>query len=169
MKYLLLHLRVAGILERGEEGRLILKELPHRLVSPGARPTPESNEDVTSSLLLERTHHAAEIHADGARAWKSHANKLKRKFAQVQHNRVEFAAKPSGKTEKTSQTQCLDRLWGRLKSYIPKEIRNKNKAGGVNDTLRQYLRSFVWRHNTREGKDKILASLGQLCKRHNCE
>ena len=67
-------------------------ELPHRLVSPGARPTPASKEDVTSSLLLERARHAAEIHADGA---KSHANKLKRKFAQVHHNRMEFTAKPA--------------------------------------------------------------------------
>ena len=27
----------------------------------------------------------------------------------------------------------------------------------------------VWRHNTGKGKDKILAALKQLCKRHNCQ
>ena len=34
---------------------------------------------------------------------------------------------------------------------------------------RQYLRSFVWRHNTGKGKDQILAALEQLRKRHNCQ
>ena len=35
-----------------------------------------------------------------------------------------------------------------LKTYIPKEVHNKNKTGGINETMRHYMRRFVWRHKT---------------------
>ena len=35
-----------------------------------------------------------------------------------------------------------------LKTYIPKEVHNKNKIGGINETMRHYMRRFVWRHKT---------------------
>jgi hypothetical protein len=44
--YFLCHLRIAGCIECGAEGKVILKELPLVLLAPGSRPPTESLKDV---------------------------------------------------------------------------------------------------------------------------
>ena len=50
-KWLVLHVRVGGLVERGADGKSLLS-LPHRLVRPGAVPPTESIEDIRHSGLL---------------------------------------------------------------------------------------------------------------------
>ena len=44
--YFLCHLRIAGCLERREDGRVLLKDLPLVALAPGSRPPTESVQDV---------------------------------------------------------------------------------------------------------------------------
>ena len=48
------HLRIAGCLERGAEGNVILKELLLVLLAPGCRPPTESLKDVQHAGFFQR-------------------------------------------------------------------------------------------------------------------
>ena len=65
-KYFLCHVRCAGALERGSEGRCLLSPLPPKLVEEGARPVVESVQDVLTSSLLSSQ---ARVFSVGARSW----------------------------------------------------------------------------------------------------
>lgn len=161
-KYLLLFWRFAGALERGQHGKFLISELPYVMTSPCGRPPAESMNDVKSSRLLERTVPKAKIFADGNKAWKSHAESMKRRCFQVRHVKMEFTRKARG--HKTHGTQCIDRKWSALKRYIPKELSTKTKDGALNPQLNEYIYSYVWRCNTPQGQQlKELGALARKC------
>ena len=162
-KYLLFFWRFAGALERGHGGRFLIRELPHVMVGPGGRPPTESTYDVTQSKLLERTQTSTKIYADGNQAWLGHCKVLKRKCYQVKHVKMQWTKKSSSRVVKTHGTQCLDRLWSSLKKYIPKELSCKHAGSrNLNQKVREYIYSFVWRHNV--AKEKRLNQLGNLAR-----
>ena len=163
-KYLLFFWRFAGALERGHGGRFLIRELPHVMVGPGGRPPTESKYDVTQSKLLERTQTSTKIYADGNKAWLGHCKVLKRKCYQVKHVKMQWTKKSSSRVVKTHGTQCLDRLWSSLKKYIPKELSCKHAGSrNLNQKVREYIYSFVWRHNV--AKEKRLNQLGNLARK----
>ena len=123
----------------------------------------ESKYDVTQSKLLERTQTSTKIYADGNKAWLGHCKVLKRKCYQVKHVKMQWTKKSSSRVVKTHGTQCLDRLWSSLKKYIPKELSCKHAGSrNLNQKVREYIYSFVWRHNV--AKEKRLNQLGNLAR-----
>ena len=159
-KHLLLYWRWGGLVERGQGGKIVLAELPHKLASPDARPPVESNSEIEACAFMSRIHGSATVFADGARSWRAHAKAKRLKFSQVNHSKMQFT-KPRGPRRKAAGTQVLDRQWKSLKQYVPREVANKNALDrSVNDSLRAYVYSWVWRHNV--GIPTLLSSLGHL-------
>ena len=124
-KHLLLYWRWGGLVERGQGGKIVLAELPHKLVSPDARPPVESNSEIEACAFMSRIHGSATVFADGARSWRAHAKAKRLKFSQVNHSKMQFT-KPRGPRRKAAGTQVLDRQWKSLKQYVPREVANKN-------------------------------------------
>ena len=80
-KCFLCHLRIPRCLQRGAEGKVILKELPMVLVAPGFRPPAESLKDVQHAEFFQRF----EKVQNGSKAWKSQALKQGFQLSAVSH------------------------------------------------------------------------------------
>ena len=89
--YFLTHLRWAGAIERGCEGRLLLHKLPFTLLVPGARPAVESLQDVRPTQFLEKLERPVTVHADGAKVWRSECTRQQLAFRNVVHCSCENA------------------------------------------------------------------------------
>ena len=146
---LLIYHRVAGILERGGNGRLILASLPLEPVRPDGGPPTESKNDIQVSKLLERVcGRKAFMHSDGNIAWQSECRSRKIAQASVVHSKMEFARKLTPEENRKSKaawksrpmktskvqknvngkaprgvnicgTQSIDSTWRYLKRYMP--------------------------------------------------
>ena len=109
---------------------------------------------------MSRIHGSSTLFADGARSWRAHARDKHLEFSEVKHSKMQFT-RTRGPRRKAAGTQVLDRQWQSLKQYVPKEVANKNALDrSVNDSLRAYVYSWVWRHNV--GIPSLLSSLGHL-------
>jgi hypothetical protein len=62
-------MRMVGLLERNG-GKLLLKELPIRLVPPGAPPPPESAQDLSSTSTMKHVAPGCCLFTDSAHAWR---------------------------------------------------------------------------------------------------
>ena len=76
-----------------------------------------------------------------------------------------------GRLGKVGGTQCLDRLWGVLKAWLPRQLNIKKKSEGhgmVNPHLKETTYQWLW-HGNKTVNDKftpeqMLKDLGKLCK-----
>ena len=81
------HIRCAGLVERGDDAKLLCVPLPLELQSAGSRPPTESTYDAQSSELLSKldvqnTH----LFSDGNRAWAKCAQEAGIEWSQVKHS-----------------------------------------------------------------------------------
>ena len=135
-RYFLTHFRWAGSLQRGQGGKLALAKLPTILLRPQSRPPTESLRDVRMSKLLEKVPRGCTVHGDGARAWKSESKRLKLRFKNVVHYKMQFSKLVRvRRLPKLTGMQCLDQTWKQLKRYIPKELRSRDK-----------MTTIAWKH-----------------------
>ena len=125
--YFLCHLRIAGCLERRENGKVLLKDLPLVALAPGSRPPTESVQDVQHTgffqAVVKNAH--TRMHADGNRAWRSQARLHKLKFSSVSHSKMQFTKKV-GTQRLLTGTQKLDGFWKLLKKFVPTQIRTRD-------------------------------------------
>ena len=123
------HIRIVGLKQRDGDGIVAL--LPMKLVPPGSSPPPESKAEVIESKLLKRIvrKRPAGLFSDGAKAWlaalKEPGMKQVRKLA-VAHRKRQWTkkfpmAKKSKSLSRTGGTQCIDRWWEGVDSFIPKQ------------------------------------------------
>lgn len=143
-----------------------MAKLPTILLRPQSRPPAESLKDVRISKLLEKVIPGATVHADGARAWKSESKRLKLRFKNVVHCKMQFSKLVRvRRLPKLTGTQCLDQTWKQLKRYIPKELRSRDQTTRRdNHRLEEYVWSFLFRMNARP---KLLEALGKLAQKAN--
>ena len=143
-----------------------MAKLPTILLRPQSRPPTESLRDVRMSKLLEKVTRGCTVHGDGARAWKSESKRLKLRFKNVVHYKMQFSKLVRvRRLPKLTGTQCLDQTWKQLKRYIPKELRSRDKnTRRDNNRLETYVWSFVFRMNARP---KLLEALGKLATKAN--
>ena len=143
-----------------------MAKLPTILLRPQSRPPTESLRDVRMSKLLEKVPRGCTVHGDGARAWKSESKRLKLRFKNVVHYKMQFSKLVRvRRLPKLTGTQCLDQTWKQLKRYIPKELRSRDKnTRRDNNRLETYVWSFVFRMNARP---KFLEALGKLATKAN--
>ena len=165
--YFLCHLRIAGCLERGADGKVILKELPLVLLAPGSRPPTESLKDVqhTGFFQFQRLVKSKKtrVHADGNKAWKSQALKQGFQFSAVSHVRMQFTKRVRSKKLLTG-TQKLDGFWKLLKKFVAPRFRTRDpKDRRVAKHLLDTVRSFMFRHNC---GCQLWSQLGKLAKEH---
>ena len=118
-KYFLCHVRIAGCIERGDHGKVLLCDLPIIPLAPGSRPPTESLQDVRHSGFFDRLvkSSATRVHADGNRAWKSEAQRRKFCFSSVAHVKMQFTKRVYRK-QLLSGTQKMDGFWKLLKRYV---------------------------------------------------
>lgn len=153
------HVRWAGAVERGTNGKLLLHKLPFSLLTPGARPAVESLQDVRSTRFLEKIVRPCCVHADGAKSWRSECRKFRLPFRNVVHVKMQFSkmVKVKGKRKLTG-TQLLDQVWRHLKKYVPKELSTREGLGTRDAArLEQYVRSFQFRWNQKMNLADALA------------
>ena len=101
-----------------------------------------------------------------ARAWKSESKRLRLRFKNVAHCKMQFSklVRVRG-LPKLTGTQCLDQTWKQLKRYIPKELRSRDQTTRRdNHRLEEYVWSFLFRMNVRP---KLLEALGKLAQKAN--
>ena len=173
-KWLVLHIRVGGLVERGARGRCLLSFLPARLVRPGAVPPTESIDDIRHSGLLKCVHadskvlpidrsKSVHIHSDGCQAWSSECKRIGLKHKAVKHFKMQFVKKdpkPSKGQSPLVGTQKLDRLWAELKKFLGSSLTAKNTDKDVNPRLLQYVQAFQWRYNAED----LWKLTGDLCR-----
>ena len=143
------HLRVAGAIERGPAGRVLLDVLPLVALTPGARPPTESSHDVNQTRFFEKIQRGrgTRIHADGNRAWKAEAKKAGFQFSSVSHSRMQFVKKVPRKKLFTG-TQLLDSFWKILKQFVVSNLRTRGKFDRrVDRRLLDQIKAFMYRHN----------------------
>lgn len=106
------------------------------------------------------------VHGDGARAWKSESKRLRLRFKNVVHCKMQFSKLVRvRRLPKLTGTQCLDQTWKQLKRYIPKELRSRDQTTRRdNHRLEEYVWSFLFRMNVRP---KLLEALGKLAQKAN--
>ena len=68
-----------------------MEMLPTILLRPQSRPPAESLKDVRTSKLLEKVIPGCTVHGDGARAWKSESKRLRLRFKNVVHCKMQFS------------------------------------------------------------------------------
>ena len=155
--YFLCHLRIAGCLECGAEGKVILKELPLVFLAPGSRPHWFFSSSSAWWNPKER------VHADGNKAWKSQALKQGFQFSAVSHVRMQFTKRVRSKKLLTG-TQKLDGCWKLLKKFVAPRFRTRDpKDRRVAKHLLDTVRSFMFRHNCGY---QLWSQLGKLAKEH---
>jgi hypothetical protein len=160
-----LHLRVLGLCQRG--GPLLLKILPHKLIKKGARPSPESTDEVMKSSILQhiKKRRSSVLFTDGAAAWPAALKKSKLSGVtcqQVRHKRGEFVKRVATSRSHSSLagTQSLDARWKSLCDAIPTNVPTRpNRA--TSSRLFQYMWSWLWRHNMDVNAD-LLTELGKI-------
>ena len=147
-----LHIRCAGALQR--DGPVLLAPLPAKLVVPGARPPTESLQDVYSSgLVTKLAPGATQAFSDGNKAWKKVCLEAGLPFEEVVHKHLQFARwfkkrKGAPGASCIAGTQALDRFWGEVKSYLPKQVVARKKAAPVlNSRLWEYTYACAFRHS----------------------
>ena len=150
--------------KEGKEANLA--KLPTILLRPQSRPPAESLKDVRASKLLEKVIPGCTVHGDGARAWKSESKRLRLRFKNVVHCKMQFSKLVRvRRLPKLTGTQCLDQTWKQLKRYIPKELRSRDQTTRRdNHRLEEYVWSFLFRMNVRP---KLLEALGKLAQKAN--
>ena len=123
---------------------MVIAQAPLTLVPKGAKPPPESVQEVLDSELFSRTQRKSICYADGARAWPAAAKQVRKgfKFKQVSHVRSQF-------TKKTRKyvygTQTLDRAWMWMKRFLGHGLKSRVRDQ-VNPALLHKCFQFVWRH-----------------------
>ena len=147
--YFLCHLRIAGCLERRENGKVLLKDLPLVALAPGSRPPTESVQDVQHTgffqAVVKNAH--TRMHADGNRAWRSQARLHKLKFSSVSHSKMQFTKKV-GSQRLLTGAQKLDGFWKLLKKFVPTQIRTRDlRDRRICKQVLEHVKSFMWRHN----------------------
>ena len=147
--YFLCHLRIAGCLERRENGKVLLKDLPLVALAPGSRPPTESVQDVQHTgffqAVVKNAH--TRMHADGNRAWRSQARLHKLKFSSVSHSKMQFTKKV-GCQRLLTGTQKLDGFWKLLKKFVPTQIRTRDlRDRRICKQVLEHVKSFMWRHD----------------------
>ena len=82
------------------------------------------------------------------------ARKMRMSLVQVNHQAKQFAVKlkkaPKRGFSKVGGTQSLDRAWGVLKKWLPKQLNVKNRSTGqslVNLHLKKKMFQWFWRRN----------------------
>lgn len=161
-------LRLCGIKQR--DGAVVIAVLPIKLTPPGAAPPPESTDEILESKLLTRVDDKgfAILFSDGAKGWpkaiKQSGRRNIKNYA-VSHKKFQFTAKLRKKPiggSRTAGTQCIDRWWESLDSFIPSQLHAKRKGGGINEAITDYCFAFAWRSHLRADAD-MRASLGKIC------
>jgi hypothetical protein len=152
--YWLLYVRVIGLKRRGG-GKIYIKFLPYKLVRPKGKPPPLSSAELVSCGILRRCGKGSVVFSDGAKAYHAIITRTQRgklKTRQVAHNRLEFTKKCStGKGHsKVAGTQAIDGTWKQLNRHVPHPLKTKMDKK-VNPLLKQYVMSWVWRHNHKIG------------------
>ena len=113
----------------------MLAPLPAKLVVPGSRPPTEFLEDVYSSgLVTKLAPGATQAFSDGNKAWKKVCLEAGLPFEEVVHKHLQFARwfkkrKGAPGASCIAGTQALDRFWSEVKSYLPKQVVARKKAG----------------------------------------
>ena len=60
-------------------------------------------------------------------------------------------------------TQCIDRWWQALDTFIPREIANKTAQGGpINPKLLDYMWTWLWRYHLPRDVD-FRKALAKIC------
>ena len=148
--YWLLYLRVIGLRRRGGD-KTYVKLLPFKLVRPGAKPPPLSNDELTNCGLLERIKKGSVVLTDGAQAYQSVITSLysgKLLSRNVVHSRMEFTRTvrtPKGHSN-IAGTQSIDRIWQQLDKAVPASVHNKANHE-VNPMFVKYVWAWLFRHN----------------------
>ena len=94
---------------------------------------------------------------------------------QVNHQAKQFAVNlkkaPKRGLSKVGGTQCLDRAWGVLKKWLPKQLNIKKRSSGhgvVNPHLKEKTFQWLWRRNLNVNEKftptQMCQELGKLCK-----
>ena len=162
--WLVLHVRVAGAVERPGGGKAMLALLPHRLVRPGAVPPTESLSDVRASGLLQRLNPKTTfVFTDGNRSWASECKRLKLKHQHVNHSRMQFVkmVRACKGQSPLAGTQKIDRLWRSLKTWLGPSLNTKDRNKAFNERLESYVDAFQYRYNSED----LWKDTAELCRR----
>ena len=80
----------------------------------------------------------------------------------VKHTKMEFVKKvKKGAGHILTGTQCIDRFWQSVDSYIPSSVQSKRDMT-VNPRLLMYLYSYIWRSQLPK-KANFAKHLGKIC------
>ena len=166
-KYWLAHVRIAGLKQRN--GHAVVVLLPIVLQPPGSAPKPEAYDEVHESQLFKHVGLGrglrTQVHSDGAPCWPKIVKGMKKNSVRsfhVKHNKMEFVKKvKKGAGHILTGTQCIDRFWQSVDSYIPSSVQSKRDMT-VNPRLLMYLYSYIWRSQLPK-KANFAKHLGKIC------
>ncbi|CAE7836260.1 unnamed protein product [Symbiodinium sp. CCMP2592] len=155
-KAFVVHFQVLGARERGQPPVLFVPE--PSLTVPGSRPPTESLEAINQSglLTLVSKPEATVIFSDGNVAWQSAAKKMRLKNAAVNHQNKQWTKhvpRHLGKARSVSRlagTQCIDRSWLGLKTFIGNKVSRKSGRGQnacESNLVRQLVHQYMYRQS----------------------
>ena len=155
-KAFVVHFQVLGARERGQPPVLFVPE--PSLTVPGSRPPTESLEAINQSglLTLVSKPEASVIFSDGNVAWQSAAKKMRLKNAAVNHQNKQWTKdvpRHLGKARSVSRlagTQCIDRSWLGLKTFIGNKVSRKSGRGQnacKSNLVRQLVHQYMYRQS----------------------
>ena len=96
---------------------MVIAQTPLTLVPKGAKPPPESVQEVLDSELFSRTQRKSICHADGARAWPAAAKQVRKGFKFKQAN---LSHVPETQVLSTSHNSCSKLLSKKAGSTSPR-------------------------------------------------
>ncbi len=156
-KYWRVWARVLGAC--GRDGLMVLKELPPKATTLGAKPPPESGDEIQGCDILRHVQQPVCVFTDGALAWPPQIKAKNRPHRSVTHQHFEFTkeVKKAGRgLSSVAGTQSIDRRWEGLDVFIPNSINARARVDGrasdsfTNPILMEYAYQWSWRHNMGE-------------------
>lgn len=151
------HVRLVGALQR--RGAMAVYFLPPKVTLPKAVPPVEALSEIRTSGVVKNIDKSAKtaLYSDGAVAWKSRAHQIALPIVQVRHQMRQFtstvAKAPRRGLSCQGGTQCLDRAWGGLKRFLPKNLHMKSKKHShsvQNPHLKLRVYQWLWRRNMQQ-------------------
>ena len=151
--------------------------LPIVLQPPGCAPKPEAYDEVHESQLFKHVGPGrglrTQVHSDGAPCWPKIVEGMKKNSVcsfHVKHNKMEFVKEvKKGAGHILTGTQCIDRFWQSVDSYIPSSVQSKREMTVnprllmyLNPRLLMYLYSYIWRSQLPK-KANFAKHLGKIC------